>query len=351
MWQLDNRTPFAAAQGWIRDRSGAEVWLVVVKASFDIEPGGAVEIAAEQPDPLHLAEHHGEPGKSSIRHESDFVLTKVTTDVLVVGHAHAPHGTTARHLDVGMRIGSLQKVVRVFGERRWGTLGPSNPEPFSSIPLIYERAFGGVDLRSASPDGDWDWRNPVGCGYAVRPSHLSDAPVPNIEAPDRLIRAWDDRPAPAGMGPIASHWQSRAALAGTYDSKWEATRQPLLPEDCEDRFFQCAPVDQQTEQFLRGGEQVTLVNLNPGGRLDFALPTMTLRLQSRFSDGERRDHEAPKLHSVIFEPDLPRVSLVWHSALECHAKMHKLDTTRIQWSSPRWEADEDDSVESLLDLV
>lgn len=351
MWQLDNRTPFAAAQGWIRDRRGAEVWLVVVKASFDIGSDGATQVAADQPEPLHLAEHHGEPGKSSIRHESDFVLTKRTTDLLVVGHAHAPPGTTVRQLDVGLRVGALQKVLRVFGDRRWGLLGPGDAEPFVAMPLVYERAFGGADLRSSTPEKHWDWRNPVGRSFAISSAHLADALVPNIEAPDRLIRAWDDRPAPAGFGPISSHWQPRAALAGKYDESWEATRQPLLPDDCDDRFFQCAPTDQQTAQFLVGGEPVTLINLSPHGRLDFTLPTMTLTLESRFADGERRSHEPPKLHSVIFEPDLPRVSLVWHSALECHAKVHKLDSTRIQWRAAGMNENADESVDNLLDLI
>ena len=40
MWQIDNRTPFAAERGWVRDRDGAEVWLVAVKCTFDILPDG-----------------------------------------------------------------------------------------------------------------------------------------------------------------------------------------------------------------------------------------------------------------------------------------------------------------------
>jgi len=351
VWQIENRTPFAAAQGWIRDRRGAEVFLVVVKATFDVLPDGTTKPAVEQPEPLRVPEYHGEPGQSSIRKELDFVLTKKTTDVLVVGNAHAPQGKAARQLDVGLQVGSLRKVLRVFGDRRWDSGVPTRPAPFVDMPLVYERAFGGVDRRSPTPEKDWDWRNPVGCGYAVSAAHLADQPVPNIEAPERPIRAWNDRPAPAGFGPIASHWQPRAALAGTYDTEWEQTRQPLLPDDCDDRFFQCAPIDQQTAQFLVGGEAVTLLNLSPLGRLDFALPMMTLDLESRFADGERRAHERPQLHSVILEPDFPRVSLVWHSALECHAKMHKLDSTRIRWHKPGSDGDSAESVENLLDLL
>jgi hypothetical protein len=217
--------------------------------------------------------------------------------------------------------------------------------------LVYERAFGGADLRSLTPEQDWDWRNPVGRGYAVSSAHLLGTFAPNVESRDRLIRGSDDRPAPAGFGPIASHWQPRAGWAGTYDAKWEASRQPLLPDDCDDRFFQSAPADQQSPQFLAGGEKVSLVNLSPRGRLDFVLPTMRLELESRFADGERRPHSAPQLHSLVLEPDLPRISLVWHSALECHAKVHKLDTTLIRCRLPELDDPEDEPVDSLLDLV
>ena len=53
----------------------------------------------------------------------------------------------------------------------------------------------------------------------------------------------------------------------------------------------------------------------------------------------------------ILEPDLPRVSLVWHSALECHANVYKLDKTSIRWHMPGMDEDAGESVDNLLDLV
>ncbi|WPH14645.1 DUF2169 family type VI secretion system accessory protein [Variovorax paradoxus] len=351
MWQIDNRTPFAVGQGWVRDRDGAEVWLVAVKASFDVMPDGALEIAREQSPLLRAAQYVGEPGKSSLRHESDMVLTKTTTDVLVVGHAFAPGGQPVTTLDVGFRVGSMQKVLRVLGPREWGALGPTKPEPFVSMPLVYERAWGGVDIHAPDPGAAWDWRNPVGCGFAVRASNLHGLPLPNIEWPDRLIRSWDDRPDPAGFGPICSHWQPRASYAGTYDDHWMATRQPLLPEDFDARFFQCAPVDQQAREFLVGGEQVMLLNLTPASQMQFRLPALQFDMQTRFSDGERREHEPPRLHTVLLEPDFPRVSMVWHSALECHAKVYQLQDTRVTLRKTTQDEEDDEPVDNLLDLV
>lgn len=329
MWQIDNRTPFAAERGWVRDRNGAEVWLVAVKCTFAIKPDGTVDVAPDQPPVLRVPEHYGEPGKSSIRYEADLVLTKKTTDILVVGNAYAPQGRPVDQIDVGFRVGSVKKLLRVIGDREWGALGAAPPQPFVTMPLVYERAFGGVDLQSSHPDRDWEWRNPVGTGFAVSRGNARNLKLPNLEDPKQLIRSWDDRPAPAGFGPLCSHWQPRASFAGTYDDHWMKTRQPLLPEDFDDRFFQCAPVDQQAPDFLRGGEPVVLLNLYPEGDLRFFLPKVYLGFETQFTDGSREIHKNRKLHSVILEPDFPRVSLVWHTALPCHFKVQKLKRTIV----------------------
>lgn len=329
MWQVDNRTPFAAERGWVRDREGTEIWLVAVKATFDIKSDGSTEIAKDQPPVLRVPEYFGEPGKSSIKYEADLILTKTTTDILVIGHAYAPKEVPVSELDVGFRVGSVKKILKVYGDRKWGVFGLSEPKSFVKMPLVYERTFGGVDHASDHPERDWDWRNPVGTGFAIKKSHLEGVPMPNIEYPNQLIRSWNDRPFPASFGPIASHWQPRAAFAGTYDEKWIKTRQPLLPEDFDERYFQCAPVDQQTPQFLRGGEPVVLLNLSTGGELRFLLPKAYLGFETRFYDGSKEIHKTRRLHTVILEPDYPRVSVVWHSALPCHFKVQKLERTIV----------------------
>jgi hypothetical protein len=330
MWQLENRTPFAADRGWVRDRNGAEVWLVAVKCTFDVRGGGSTVVADEQPPVLRMPEYYGEPATSSLRYESDLVLTKRTTDIIVSGHAYAPDGRPSAEIDAGFRVGTVKKMLRVTGDRRWGPSGaPSPPVRFLKMPLVYERAFGGRDERSSHPERDWDWRNPVGRGFAVRREHLNDALLPNIEYPNDSVTNWQDRPTPAGFGPIPGHWQPRAALAGTYDNSWLETRQPLVPMDFDDRFFQSAPTDQQSPEFLRGGEPVVLYRLAPEGDVRFVLPKVFLGFETRFTDGSREVHRERRLHTVILEPDHGRVSLVWHSALPCHFKVQKLDRTVI----------------------
>jgi hypothetical protein len=99
-----------------------------------------------------------------------------------------------------------------------------------------------------------------------------------------------------------------------------------------------------------GGEAVSLHNLSPVASLRFTLPQIRLEIETRFMDGERREHEPLKLHTVILEPDYPRVSLVWHSALECHAKVYSLERTRVEIGGQHLDASGKPQVESLIDL-
>ena len=333
MWQLDNHTPFAAERGWVRDRQGAEIWLVAVKASFDVLPDGSLRVAQIQPPVLRLPEHHGEPCTSSIKYDTDLVLNKLNTDILVVGHAYAPQGTAVNRLDCGFKVGAVQKLLRVFGDRIWEGKAVSAARTFEKMPLLYERAYGGVDVHSAQPDRDWDWRNPVGVGFTSAEAPMRGLQLPNLEDPKCLIGHWKDRPTPAGLGAIASHWQPRVGFAGTYDDAWLKSRAPLLAEDMDERWYQSAPADQQARGYLQGGEPVVLHNLGPQGNagpLEFFLPRVDLEFETHFHDGTCQPHPPAKLHTVILEPDFPRVSVVLHTALPCHSKVNKLSRTVVQ---------------------
>jgi hypothetical protein len=98
----------------------------------------------------------------------DLVRTKTTTDVLVLGHVHAPGGRPVTELEAGFQVGPIVKRLRVVGDRVWEGRSPSGPRPFTALPIVYERAYGGFDPESreaATPQ--WDVRNPVGTGFAM----------------------------------------------------------------------------------------------------------------------------------------------------------------------------------------
>lgn len=332
MWLLNNQTPFAAERTWVRDQDGAEVWIVAVKGSFLIEPNGQQVLDSEQTEISRVPEFIGEPGLSSLLCESDLVHTKSRTDVLLHGHAYCPRGAPATSVYVKLKLANIDKILRVHGDRQIESsvpgVSPSRPYPFTRLPIAYERSFGGTDLKDEDPQHhDWEPRNPVGVGFATRKQHIIGTPAPNIEYPPSPYVDWCEGE-PAGFGPIARHWSPRVGLAGTYDEVWEKTRNPLLPSDFDEGFYQCAPKDQQVAGFLRGGEVVELYNLTPEGYLSFPVPKVTLVMTTHFYDGTQVVHR-PELHTLVIWPDKRSFQILWHSKLPCHHKEGKLEETEI----------------------
>lgn len=199
-------------------------------------------------------------------------MPKQRGEVLVAGAACAPKGSQAKGLRVRVRVGGLDKSLAVFGERFWlpdGTI--SEPRPFSSLTLGYDKAFGGPEF----PD------NPGGKGLASRklPDGRSAVPLPNIEDPARLVASPDDRPEPAGLGPLDITWPKRARYNGTYDERWKTERWPGLPDDTNFLLFNRAPADQWAPDYFRGDEAYLLENMHPDlPRVTGTLPGLRARM-------------------------------------------------------------------------
>ncbi|MCP4114957.1 MAG: DUF2169 domain-containing protein [Desulfobacteraceae bacterium] len=335
MWLLENNTPYATERTWVLDKNAGKHWIVTVKGTYNILPDGTTEMAAEQEEPLFLPRYFGEDGKSSIKYEADLIPSKQATDILINGKAYSPEGKPSRKVTLGLQTTNLVKQLTAYGDRRWekGLLGMtiSKPEPFTSMPIIYERAFGGTDTFSDKPEKHCMYfRNPIGTGFATLKKHLAGQALPNIEYTKERISSWKDRPRPAGFGAVASYWTPRKEYAGTYDEKWQKERFPLFPVDFDERFFQCAPEDQQVQGFLKGGEPVYLENFTPGGQLFFRLPEVFLKFETHF--GQKKEKHEANLSTVIIEPEFPRVIMVWHTSLACHHLIDKLDATEITHS-------------------
>ena len=333
MWALENDTPFSAGRKWIRNREGALVWVVAVKATYTIHPDGSTELSKEQAEVELVPKYSGKPGESSLLYESDLPLAKLGTDVLVHGYAHAPPGTVTTQIDVVLRVERVSKILRISGDRVWEKtpigFAISEPTPFDKIPIQYERAFGGrSDSRESDTRTAWEPRNPIGTGFASRPEDALGLRLPNVESKREMIDSWHSRPEPAGFGPISPDWSPRVEFAGTYDEDWQKNRFPLLPNDFSERFFQCAPPDQQLQKFLRGGELIELTNMTPNGALRFTLPKIRLGFETYFA-GTGVRHGAT-LHTLVIEPDVSRIILVWHTALQCHSRAMRLDRTAIR---------------------
>jgi hypothetical protein len=329
MWAILNRTPYGTGRNWTRDPTGMHWWLVAVRATFTVSPQGRLRLSDEQPAPALAPEHFGEPGRSSLRYDSDLLAPRPGTDVLMLAQAHAPRGQRAVSVPVVLRIASLEKQLIVHGERVYfgGLLGltTTRPRPFASRPIQYELAYGGCDQDDPDPrQHRIDARNPVGRGFARKTARLHGQPAHAIEYPGGK----PESRGPAGFGPIDPAWLPRRALAGTYDERWAQAKKPLLPEDYDPAFAMSAPADQQFDRPLSGGDRVGLLNLTPEGTLVFDLPRISLRFRTKF--GRKREEHPATLATVLLEPEERRVTLVWQSALRVAAPdLDHLDSTEV----------------------
>jgi hypothetical protein len=335
MLQFKNGTPFKGTIALAPDPDGIDSLSAVVKGTFALGPEPRI---ADEQVPLALKdEYHGEPGKSSIRTASDLSLVKPGTDVLLAGTGYAPDGRAVSQFDVTLKVGPVNKTVRVIGDRAWEEklLGAAagKPEPVAKVPLVWERAFGGSDETASEPPAlHAEPRNPVGAGFRHKDGKkkLAGLKLPNLEDPRALISSWRDRPAPAAFGPVCPFWEPRRSYAGTYDEAWQKGRAPYLPKDFDPRFSQLAPPDQVVPGYLKGGEPVEVTNATSSGTLRFHLPNVRLQVTYRLGGA---GHVRPaNLDTVLIEPDRGRLILVWRTVFPCDKKALQVQSIEVAFA-------------------
>lgn len=315
MFHLNNNTPFAAQSFKMSNHSGVDIFCVVVKATYELEP--ELRIARKQHPITMVDTYWGEPGQSSLKYPSEVHPQKPGTDVIVVAQACAPDEHPVTQLDAGLSIAGRIRIIRVFGDRFWrkGFLStePGPPKPFLRLPVVYERAYGGIRTVVDTPDILVEARNPVGKGFWGNrsPKSLEKEALPNIEDPKNLIKSPLDQPPPTGFGAIAPHWQPRASYAGTYDERWQKIRAPFLPEDFNIRFYHTAHPGLIFEKYLQGGEPVVMMNLSLRGRQQFALPKDEPKVEINITG--RLEAMKANLETVLLEPTDERISLLWRA--------------------------------------
>lgn len=337
---------------------------VLAKRTYRIDQRGRCELADEQL-PLQQEVVYADEGQDLVVADSDMFPFKPATDVVVLGHVHAL--TPQREIGVGLRIGRTHKLVKVLGARRAtvasdGRVLFSAPEPFSKIPLTFALAYGGRDRHAEAKFGipaakfaqflppGFDVarlspfrypRNPCGRGYLVEASRaaVDELELPLFEDPeDRLTterlaagdpKRWTNMPVPQSLGWLGHAWFPRSAFFGVLPDH-EPPNGPLfevrkgwtpgdilVPGPPQERFSvrvaQGASLGLQVP-YLQGDEDGALYNLCVNtAELRFRLPGERPAI---WTDGRKGKLNAtkPVIHSVIFEPDCMRVSIVWRGS-------------------------------------
>ena len=262
-----------AGRVWM-PRAGAFALTCVCKATFTMAPG-TLALATEQ-QPVHEFDRPWSEKVKSLYAAGDMAPRKPRADVVLIGNAYAPGRTPVRKLVARLVVGEVQKSIDVWCDRTLradGTVveGP----PFANLPLLYERAGGGPGTDN--PAGMTRDRDAYGA-----------AALPNLTLPGARV-SLDGPIPPAGFGPIAAGWPTRAARLGRYAGEvsvdtWHET---VLPGDLDMGYFNVAPADQQLTA-LRGDERIVLENLHVDHpQLVMTLPGLRPRAKVSGPGGER----------------------------------------------------------------
>lgn len=345
------------------DPEGRPIFAVLAKRRFHIVPGKKCEPAAEQ-SPLTPATKYfdkNDPTMNSTEVETDLYPYKPMTDVVFTGKAYAPGGRPVAQCLAGIRVGNLEKSVAVFGERRcaYNSAGApifTNPAPFETMEIRYERAYGGVDIH-ADPNIPMAYpRNFVGTGFVVKATKeaVEGLRLPNIEdpadllTPQRLITGsiekWHKQPVPAGLGWYGLGWYPRASFAGVlpafmpmYEELHEMTL-GVVPKDqveaqkklklpkLDFRLFNGASPGLAAPH-MAGNETIQLRNLEPSGNLTFQLPGQTPVMTIDYGRGVQKPPVV--LHTVAIFGETMVLDLVWRGSVVYEGAPDYSDLTRL----------------------
>lgn len=342
---------------------GIPILSVLARRTYTINQRGALDPLGEStplvvdavPDPANL---------ELLAADSDLWPYKPQTDVVVLGHAYGEEPLFRATISVGAHRTSLQ----ICGERRAGLLSDGRIEFMAPLPLSEGRlalsptfSYGGHDVASEAEFGnplepfrgkfgtDIDPtllsicrypRNPWGRGYVVRGTKdaVESALLPQIEDPHDLItpaRLVAERPArwPGMPLPVSCGWLPYGAFVRLACLRvvpnGDRPEKPLpeiangwLPANILDHSLPTAEDAFRLSQgawpamrcgALTGGEIVTLERLHRRFvRLSLTLPKRPdLRIDGRQG---KLTVTKPVLHTLLIEPDLDRVTLVWRGS-------------------------------------
>lgn len=329
--KLLNATRMQAGYTMGMKPDGRELLVATVKGTFTIPANGSEpQLAEEQVSLVEADVFTGEPGFSSTRYETDYVPVKPRCEVLLNGSAYAPGGRSATRVTVSLQVGPISKSFDVVGNRLWvatlvGAVA-SQPETFVTMPISYDKAFGGVD--AAHPDSAkhrfYEFNHAgVGFHHQTGREYMDGTPLPNTEESGRPVENLRGSYRPMAFGPIGRAWTPRVRFAGTYDQNWIDNIFPFLPPDFDEQYYQSAPADQQMDN-PQGGEEIILKNLTPEGYTSFRLPPLNMPVVFYPRHAENKETNAV-VDTIVIEPDLHRFTLTWRSHVPLQKNIFEIE--------------------------
>ncbi|NLD92600.1 MAG: DUF2169 domain-containing protein [Fibrobacter sp.] len=335
--------PFAFIPG--TDTTGQPIFSVLVKRSYRIEDRQHLCRIDTKSELRKIDKYYdgGDPLTTTVQYENETAGFKPLTDVVVIGNAHTPEGIECLEMDVCVEIGHVMKVIRIIGDRRCQYRKGMDPRigeplPFTTMPIRYELAYGGKDEKSNPKSPFFYPRNYQGRGIVIknRPELVDDLQLPNIEdpadllSPDRIIldkpERWVDQPMPQGFGWYSRTWYPRSIYAGAVpgfmdiDCLTAEEKLGLVPANHVKlaRRFKLPMFDIKFNNgaspglalpYLRGDEQLRIVNMTKVGDLCFKLPGE--KPSAAIDIGFGSNTPDPVMQTVCVRTEDLEVDIIW----------------------------------------
>jgi hypothetical protein len=357
--ELINKTPIVAdvqiSVDSVND-DGPRMGMLVAKATFLFDQNGTTELDTQNPFSLFATEEDTELGQLP----SDAVQRRDQVfEVVLLGAAY-PEGTGAvESMTVKLSVGDVSHTLRVTGDREWSDgSNPSitPPAPFSRMPLVYERTFGGMCPAQMDSDTVIDIRDSVnhhGRGFDARflAKHIGEnlrAPegfpsmeyvrqLPNLEHPEHLIEAWDDAPEPYCWATVPQDIAFTQTRFLHYLESKVADDQIPGEEDEYSRevmthVFHRAHPDWITT--LPGYQAlVTMSGMSPRGELSFRIPP--LRVIADYELGNRVGTRELVPQLMVLLPEQQRFYIVYRASFTVETTPSMQRSFRLR-TTPGW---------------
>ncbi len=266
--ELLNKTLAAARlfTGFTDRTSG--VAALVARRTYRLGDDGAL-LPSDEPWPIF-----SEPLQTDVGlFPSDMTPAHAGCDLVIAGVARSAEPVTS--LAVSAAVGAFSTRLVLFGPRIWeeraGDLVPSEPEPFTEMPLGWTSAYGGVCDYEGMP-APYPL-NAEGKGFYLQREQAKGSPLPTLEWPHAPIRAWNERPFPACWGPVADPLTWHLAKASLAMQQSDEAMERL-----EERVFISACQPDLIMPPLTGGEEVILTGLD-AQPIGFRVPAAALRVR------------------------------------------------------------------------
>lgn len=323
--QLSNTSP-VPAQSIVFDHEDRRFSSVTAKATFNFDG----ELETQDPTPLFAVDEPTDlgllPADAHARFDDAF-------EVITLGRAYSPGGRKCTRRLVSLTVGVHTRHLHVCGDRRWISATISEPEPFTSLPLTYERAFGGrcdLYLDAESPLEVTHPLNALGKGFDPEPSVVAlrrelrlpsglpyvayERTLPNVEDPQNLVARTTDNPDPASWATVPRE----IGLCQLRAVRREVSVNLALAHRAHPTWIVSRPAANAT---------VKLTGLTPNGGEEFRLPQLRI-----FADTEQERRElCPQM--LVLLPEQRRLYVLYRTVSPFAAKGARL---RLEpgWAPP-----------------